>query len=230
MPVLAFSPELKEQNAALMESRYAFWFQGDRFKALNAFDRADVRRAEVAWHGADLLISQNKKEEALNLLLEALPYSYGEEAQSLSKRIFSKKPHYRFPFIEENQVYIPYSYVKEHGKRLWTIKRGIPLMIQQNPQGQVVSLRIHQIKNAGHVASNLGFSVGDRIFSLNEKSVADWSKLEVLPFFLKAATVGSIIKIEIIPNNEYRKIEKVFHIVTDSTVIKMNVENEKRSK
>jgi hypothetical protein len=235
LPVSAFSPELPNAKEAVskedvMESRYAFWFQGDLEKARKLLATADVTQAEVAWHAADISLCQNKKTEAFEVLRQSLPQAFGEERLSVIKRLYHLRPAYKLPRRLGNDIYLPVFYVAEKGKKLWTIKTAIPLVLEEDLNGKLISLRIHQIEAPGRVASQMGFAVGDRIFSLNGKKVADWSKFEVLPFFKKSAVAGALIKMELIPNGKYKKIERVFHIIDDGEAIDKHVENEMRSR
>ena len=55
------------------------------------------------------------------------------------------------------------------------------------------------------------------------------NRFEVLPFFKKSAVAGAVIKMQLIPNGQFKKIERVFHIIDDREAIDRHVDNEKRS-
>lgn len=230
LPLTAATPGVSSQQVELMESRYAFWFQGDFRLAQTHFQRIYSHSPEVAWHEADMCLSLNNEKAAFDALMKVLPYSHSEVREALVQRVYDFKPTYQMPLIQGNNIFIPVYYVKENGKQLWTIKEGIPLLMESNAQGQLVSLKIHRITGKGAVAKRIGFNIGDRIFSLDGKSVGDWAKFEVLPFFSRAAQAGTKISVEMIPRGQTKKIKKVFHIVDDLEVIQQHVESEKRTK
>jgi hypothetical protein len=229
MPLSAQNAEESDADL-LMNSRYEFWFKADQQKAQADYRKIKKLTAESAWHGADLLRASGKNEEAFNLLVKALKRSYGRENKSLVRRIFRLKPELLEPIRVNGKVYISKFYMQQHSKNLWLIKKGVPLLIEKNAAGTVVSLRIKHIVQEGLVARSLGFSQNDRIYKVNGKAVGDWSKYEVPFFFSKVANKNMTVKVEMQALGDVQRFTRTFNIMDNGEFIRKKLKVQKRTK
>ena len=212
LPLMAQNAQL-DADTELMESCYAFWFEG---KIPETFEGASP---EAAWHQADVCLQKADQEGAIDALIEALPLCRDKEFTALAERIYDLDPSLFDPqVLSDTEVKITVTYIKNKLYDVWAIKAGVPLL-KKFEQGFLESLLVQDIKGEGVEALKLGFEVGDRIFSIGGTAVGDWAEYQVEDYIKKSVAHGSSIEVVMIPNGQNNQITKVFHVTHDIETI-----------